>query len=178
MRNAAAVISGGQWQATYHKILLPNYGVFDEDRYFAAGDEPTFTWEIAGTRIGISICEDIWRADGPPFQQAQAGAELLLNINGSPYHYGKATEREGMLADRARESGVPVVYLNLVGGQDELVFDGCSVVIDAQGEVIHRSPQFEEDRFVVDTLEFGSGTIAPLLEPDAGDLSRSSTWTR
>ena len=163
--NAAAILHDGEWKATYRKILLPNYGVFDEERYFAPGDEPGFLWEIAGIPSGISICEDIWLPDGPPQVQAEAGAKVLLNINGSPYHYGKAREREAMLGERARAAGVPVVYLNMVGGQDELVFDGHSVVLAASGEVIHRSPQFEEDRLLVDLDldEPRSGTISPLL---------------
>jgi NAD+ synthase (glutamine-hydrolysing) len=163
--NAAAILHDGEWKATYRKILLPNYGVFDEERYFAPGDEPGFLWEIAGIPSGISICEDIWLPDGPPQVQAEAGAKVILNINGSPYHYGKAREREAMLGERARAAGVPVVYLNRVGGQDELVFDGHSVVLAASGEVIHRSPQFEEDRLLVDLDldEPRSGTISPLL---------------
>ncbi|MGH8957277.1 MAG: NAD+ synthase [Acidimicrobiia bacterium] len=166
--NAAALLQGGEWWATYHKILLPNYGVFDEDRYFLVGERPEFVWDVAGTPVGISICEDIWVPDGPPMRQAQAGARILLNINGSPYHYGKARQREEMLADRARSSGVPVVYLNLVGGQDELVFDGCSVVIDRNGAVIHRSPQFAEDRFLLDLDDdlAGHGDVTPLLDPE------------
>ena len=163
--NAAAILQEGEWMATYRKILLPNYGVFDEERYFAPGDEPGFLWEIAGIPSGISICEDIWLPDGPPQVQAEAGAKVLLNINGSPYHYGKAREREAMLGDRARAAGVPVVYLNMVGGQDELVFDGHSVVLAPNGEVIHRSPQFEEDRLLID-LDLDdprSGTVSPLL---------------
>ena len=163
--NAAAILQDGQWKSTYRKILLPNYGVFDEERYFAPGDEPGFVWEIAGIPCGISICEDIWLPDGPPQVQAEAGAKVLLNINGSPYHYGKAREREAMLGDRARAAGVPVVYLNMVGGQDELVFDGHSVVLAPTGEVIHRSPQFEEDRMLID-LDLDdprSGTVSPLL---------------
>ncbi|MGH9895380.1 MAG: NAD(+) synthase, partial [bacterium] len=166
--NAAAILQGGEWQATYHKIALPNYGVFDEDRYFLVGEEPEFTSDIAGVRFGISICEDIWLPEGPPTQQARAGAQILLNINGSPYHYGKALEREKMLAKRARNAGVPVVYVNLVGGQDELVFDGCSVIIDRDGAVIHRSPQFAEDRFLFDLDDdlTGRGTVVPLLRPE------------
>ena len=163
--NAAAILHDGEWKATYRKILLPNYGVFDEERYFAPGDEPGFLWEIAGIPSGISICEDIWLPDGPPQVQAEAGAKVLFNINGSPYHYGKAREREAMLGDRARVAGVPVVYLNMVGGQDELVFDGHSVVLAPSGEVIHRSPQFEEDRLLID-LDLDdprSGTVSPLL---------------
>jgi NAD+ synthase (glutamine-hydrolysing) len=163
--NAAAILHDGEWKATYRKILLPNYGVFDEERYFVPGDEPGFLWEIAGIPAGISICEDIWLPDGPPQVQAEAGAKVLLNINGSPYHYGKAREREAMLGDRARAAGVPVVYLNMVGGQDELVFDGHSVVLSPSGEVIHRSPQFEEDRFLMDLdlADPGAGSVSPLL---------------
>ncbi len=148
--NAAAVLNRGQVLGVYHKVLLPNYGVFDEDRNFAPGTAPGKVWEVAEHRVGVSICEDIWVPDGPPARQVAAGAQVLFNINASPYHRGKAREREQMLVDRARAAVVPVVYLNLVGGQDELVFDGASVVIDADGQVIHRSPQFEEDFFVVD----------------------------
>jgi NAD+ synthase (glutamine-hydrolysing) len=163
--NAAAILHYGEWKATYRKILLPNYGVFDEERYFAPGDDPGFLWEIAGIPSGISICEDIWLPDGPPQVQAEAGAKVLLNINGSPYHYGKAREREAMLGDRARAAGVPVVYLNMVGGQDELVFDGHSVVLAPSGEVVHRSPQFEEDRLLIalDLDDPSSGSVSPLL---------------
>lgn len=160
--NAASILRGGRVVGTYKKVVLPNYGVFDEDRNFAPGTEPARVWDLDGRTVGLSICEDIWLDGGPPEKQAAAGAEMLLNINASPYHRGKAAEREAMLARRARDTGVPVVYVNLVGGQDELVFDGASVVIDAEGEVVHRSPQFEEDRFV---YEGGSGFVVPLLDP-------------
>jgi NAD+ synthase (glutamine-hydrolysing) len=167
--NAAAILGEGEVKGVYHKVLLPNYGVFDEDRYFAIGTEPGQTWTIEGLPVGVSICEDIWLPDGPPSRQARKGAKVLLNINASPFHLGKAVEREAMLGDRARAVGAPVVYLNQVGGQDELVFDGASVVIDSQGAVIHRSPQFEEDFFVVDVPvgdELGlPGSIAPHLQP-------------
>lgn len=148
--NAAAIVSEGEIRGIYRKVHLPNYGVFDEDRYFMVGTDAGRVWEIAGQTAGVSICEDIWLPDGPPRLQAQAGARILLNINASPYHKGKAVERERMLAARARAAGAPVVYVNLVGGQDELVFDGASVVIAADGSVVHRSPQFAPDRFVVD----------------------------
>lgn len=148
--NAAALLGNGEIKGIYHKVLLPNYGVFDEDRYFSVGQNPDRTWEIAGVPVGISVCEDIWVADGPPSAQAAAGARVLLNINASPFHADKARAREDMLAARAVASGVSVVYLNLVGGQDELVFDGASVVVDSTGTVVHRSPQFEEDFFVFD----------------------------
>jgi NAD+ synthase (glutamine-hydrolysing) len=148
--NAAAILREGKVEGVYHKVLLPNYGVFDEDRYFAVGQDPARVWRMGDVEAGVSICEDIWLPDGPPRDQAEAGAQVLLNINASPFHKGKAREREAMIIDRARDSRVPVVYLNLVGGQDELVFDGCSLVVAADGTIVHRSPQFEEDTFVVD----------------------------
>jgi NAD+ synthase (glutamine-hydrolysing) len=167
--NAAALVSDGELRGVYHKVLLPNYGVFDEDRYFVEGADPDRTWDIEGVPVGVSVCEDIWLPDGPPSQQAAHGARVLLNINASPFHRGKAAAREEMLAERARGGGAPVVYLNLVGGQDELVFDGASVVIGRDGELIHRSPQFEEDFFVVEVPTGEEpvvpGSIAPLLEP-------------
>lgn len=167
--NAAAVLADGEVKGVYHKVLLPNYGVFDEDRYFTMGVEPGRVWDIGGAAAGVSICEDIWRADGPPSMQATAGARVLLNVNASPFHRGKAEGREEMLAERARSTGLSVVYLNLVGGQDELVFDGASVVLDSAGTVIHRSPQFEEDFFVVEVPLPGEQTsmadISPLLSP-------------
>lgn len=190
--NAAAVLQGGTVAGVYHKVMLPNYGVFDEDRYFAVGSDPGRVFDIGGHLVGISICEDIWVADGPPSRQAANGASALLNINASPFHRGKATSREKMLAERARAANAPVVYLNLVGGQDELVFDGASVVLDARGEVLHRSPQFEEDFFVVDVPLAGEsvepGSIAPLLDPSEevyralttglGDYVRKNGFTR
>jgi NAD+ synthase (glutamine-hydrolysing) len=133
--------------------------VFDEDRYFAVGQEPARVWDLGELKAGVSICEDIWRPDGPPRDQARAGAEVLLNINASPFHKGKAREREAMIIERARDSGVPVVYLNLVGGQDELVFDGCSLAVAADGTIVHRSPQFEEDNFLVDLPLAGETAI-------------------
>ena len=167
--NAAAVLADGEIKGVYHKIHLPNYGVFDEDRYFVVGDDPDRVWEMSGVPVGVSVCEDIWLDDGPPSQQARNGAEVLLNINASPFHRGKAAEREEMLAARARAGNASVVYLNMVGGQDELVFDGASVVLAPDGTIVHRSPQFEEDFFVVDVPLAGerieSTEPAPLLEP-------------
>lgn len=167
--NAAAILSGGQVEGIYHKVLLPNYGVFDENRYFSVGQQPDRIWDIGGVSVGVSVCEDIWVPDGPPSFQAAKGARILLNINASPFHRGKAAEREDMLASRAHASGVPVVYLNLVGGQDELIFDGASVVLAADGSVVHRSPQFEEDFFVVDVPlddeTVTRGSVTSLMEP-------------
>ena len=167
--NAAAVLHEGSVIGTYHKVLLPNYGVFDEDRYFAVGEDPARVWDIGGNKAGVSICEDIWRPDGPPRLQAAAGAQILLNINASPFYKGKAREREAMIAERARDAGAAVVYLNLVGGQDELVFDGCSLVVAADGTIVHRSPQFEEDLFIVEVPLPGdpvvTGSLTDHLEP-------------
>ena len=167
--NAAAILQNGALVGVYHKVLLPNYGVFDEDRYFAVGSDPGAIWDLGDLPVGVSICEDIWLPDGPPSAQAAAGARVLLNINASPFHRGKAAEREEMIVERAVAAGAPVVYLNLVGGQDELVFDGGSLVVAADGSVIHRSPQFEEDRFVVDVPLAGEPVdqvdLPPFLDP-------------
>ena len=165
--NAAAIIVNGRIAHVYHKQLLPNYGVFDEQRYFARGDDAS-TYDIAGIPVGVSVCEDIWEADGPVKVQAAAGARVLLNINGSPYHAGKHGFRQEMLAERARENNAIVCYVNLVGGQDELVFDGGSMVLDAQGRVLTRAAQFEEELLVcdLDEGEQGKPSISPrLAEP-------------
>ena len=150
--NAAAVCADGEVLGTYRKRLLPNYAVFDEARYFTAGNEtdPLELYVIGGVKVGISICEDIWSPDGPLSVQADGGAELAININASPYHRGKAAYRERMLATRAADSHSALVYVNQVGGQDELVFDGCSLVFDAEGALIARGPQFREDLMIVD----------------------------
>jgi NAD+ synthase (glutamine-hydrolysing) len=147
--NAAAVIHEGRLVGVYHKHYLPNYGVFDENRYFQAGHKaPLFL--INGVHVGVNICEDVWYPTGPMTLQAHAGAEVILNINGSPFHIDKDQFRADMMATRAADSGVIVAYLNLVGGQDELVFDGGSMVFDAQGTLIARAKRFEEDLLVVD----------------------------
>ncbi|HHC07344.1 MAG TPA: NAD+ synthase [Actinobacteria bacterium] len=148
--NAAAVLAEGRIAGIYHKVLLPNYGVFDEARVFAEGDRPDLLFEIRGVPVGVSICEDIWVPDGPTSAQVAAGARLLLNLNGSPYHLGKTDERTRRVVDQARRTGTPVVYVNTVGGQDELVFDGDSMVVDAHGEVFWRAPRFVEEFAVVD----------------------------
>ncbi len=147
--NAAAIINNGQLVGTYHKHYLPNYGVFDENRYFEAGQKaPIFL--INGVHVGVNICEDVWYPSGPLLMQALAGAEVILNINGSPYFAGKGDFREAMLATRASDNGVIVVYLNMIGGQDELVFDGGSMVFNEQGKQIARAKQFAEDMLIVD----------------------------
>src|SRR3990172_4404302 len=133
--NAAAVIQDGRLAGVYHKQFLPNYGVFDENRYFQAGVEaPVF--EGAGVRVGVNVCEDIWYPEGPSRAQARASAEVIVNINGSPYHAGKGRFREQMLATRASDNAVVVCYVNLVGGQDELVFDGGSVIFDERAQLV------------------------------------------
>jgi NAD+ synthase (glutamine-hydrolysing) len=166
--HTAAVIAQVS-EGVYHKVHLPNFGVFDEDRYFVVGTDPDRLWDIRGVPVGVSVCEDIWLPDGPPSQQAQRGARVLLNINASPFHRGKAADREEMLRSRAIAGRAAVVYLNLVGGQDELVFDGASVVLGPDGSLVHRSPQFEEDFFVVDTPigdeRVSPGAMSPHLEP-------------
>jgi len=147
--DAAAVVSNGKLVYVYHKMLLPNYGVFDEYRYFKPGKRfPIIT--IKGVNIGINVCEDIWYADGPARTQALAGAEVIITINASPYHKGKGSERQQMLAARARENSVFIVYTNTVGGQDELVFDGHSMILDPKGKLIAAGRQFEEDLITQD----------------------------
>jgi len=141
--NAAAVLIDGEWVDTYHKQRLPNYGVFDEERYFAAGDRVP-VYQLGELRFGVSICEDIWYPGAPLDDMALGGAELCININGSPYHRGKALARERMIATRASDNLIAIAYLNLAGGQDELVFDGASMVFDAEGRLVARAPQFEE----------------------------------
>lgn len=142
--NAAAVCAHGEVRGVYHKQLLPNYGVFDEQRYFARGAGATQLFGIAGVRVGVSVCEDAWSPSGPIAAQAAAGAELVININASPYSAGRVGERERMLATRAADASCGLVYLNCVGGQDELVFDGASMVFDADGRLVASLPQFEE----------------------------------
>jgi len=150
--NAAAVCANGDVVNTYRKRLLPNYAVFDEARYFTPGGETDELelYEIAGVPTGISVCEDIWSPSGPLTIQGAGGAALSININASPYHHGKWLEREQMLATRARDAHTALVYVNQVGGQDELVFDGASVVFDSEGRLIARAPQFVEELLIVD----------------------------
>ena len=147
--NAAAVASDGKLIGVYHKIFLPNYGVFDEMRYFQPGREcPVYV--ISGVYVGVNVCEDIWSAVGPTEVQCVAGAELIVNINGSPYHAGKGNERRQILAARAAHNRAIVSYTNMVGGQDELVFDGDSMVVDPHGELVVQGCQFQEELVVVD----------------------------
>lgn len=147
--NAAAVANDGKVVGVYHKMHLPNYGVFDEERYFEAGGECA-VFVICGVRVGVNVCEDIWQAVGPTVVQRSAGAEVIVNISASPFHSGKTLWRENMLSTRASDNELYVAYLNLVGGQDELVFDGASVVFDPLGQEVARGSQFEEDLVVAD----------------------------
>ncbi|HXH82272.1 MAG TPA: nitrilase-related carbon-nitrogen hydrolase, partial [Candidatus Tectomicrobia bacterium] len=147
--NAAAVLHDGEVAGVYHKQYLPNYGVFDEERYFQAGAEtPVFT--RGETCFAVNVCEDIWYPTGPTTRQALAGAELVVSINASPYHAGKARFRERMITTRAADDLVCVAFVNMVGGQDELVFDGGSLVASERGEVVARGGQFVEDLVVAD----------------------------
>jgi len=147
--NAAAFLHDGELKAIYHKVFLPNYGVFDEQRYFEPGHRcPIFV--LDGVRIGVSVCEDCWYPSGPMAWQAHHGAELLININGSPYHAGKRSEREAMVAERAANYGAFLAYVNTVGGQDELVFDGNSVVFGPHGEMLAHASSFAEELLVCD----------------------------
>jgi NAD+ synthase (glutamine-hydrolysing) len=147
--NAAAVCAGGRVLGVYRKQLLPNYAVFDEQRYFSASTEAGTVFDVAGVRVGVTICEDAWEPE-PILAAAAQGAEVVVNINASPYYAGRLAEREALLSTRARQAGVPIVYGNLVGGQDELVFDGGSLVYDASGRLVARGKQFVEDLLVVD----------------------------
>jgi NAD+ synthase (glutamine-hydrolysing) len=147
--NACAVCAGGEVKAIYRKRFLPNYGVFDEDRYFASGQD-LFLLEHGRTLIGTTVCEDLWQPGPPATDLALAGAELICNVSASPFHVGKDREREDMLVTRARDNACYLAFCNAVGGQDELIFDGHSVVLDDEGEVLARAPGFEEALLVVD----------------------------
>ncbi|MCL5986782.1 MAG: NAD+ synthase, partial [Actinobacteria bacterium] len=141
--NSAAILNNGKVIGTYRKACLPNYGVFDEKRYFTPGNDLVLI-DCLGFKIGINICEDIWVSPGVTEQLSACGANLIINISASPYHRGKIRERMDMLSERAASNKVTICYLNIVGGQDELVFDGGSTVLDSDGEVILKMPQFEE----------------------------------
>ncbi|MXX00376.1 MAG: NAD+ synthase [Acidimicrobiia bacterium] len=158
--NAAAILGSGRILGVYHKEHLPNYGVFDERRWFYPGRNTVRTWPVGPTRVGVSVCEDLWMDEGPWRLLAGAGAGVIVNINASPYHLGKAAEREALVSRRAREAGAAVVYLNLVGGQDELVFDGASLVAGSDGAILYRAAQFTEERFLLDLPPAGAEAAA------------------
>ncbi|MDE0065155.1 MAG: NAD+ synthase, partial [Gammaproteobacteria bacterium] len=165
--NAGAFISDGRILALHRKIVLPNYSVFDEKRYFEPGIGPSVV-EFGGIRFGLTICEDTWQPD-PCRATVAAGADVILILNGSPFHRQKQQVREEVLAERARENGRALVYVNMVGGQDELVFDGGSVAVTSAGTVAMRAPAYDEGVFVAelgrrgDGFDASSGDIAPLL---------------
>ncbi len=167
--NAAAVITEGKIDAVYRKMELPNYGVFDEKRYFEPGSRPC-VFEIKGVPLGISICEDVWHPAGMR-KAVGEGAQLILNLNASPYHFQKERLREQVIRDRAIECGAPIVYVNLVGGQDELVFDGGSFVMNADGRVCARMRRFAEQLDCVDfqVADFGITALPQTLEEEPGD---------
>ncbi len=171
--NAAAVIHDGKLVDIYRKIFLPNYSVFDEERYFASGDVCP-VYEIGGARIGVNVCEDIWFEHGPTNVQKAAGAQIIVNINGSPYYRGKRAVREAMLSDRAAANGVFLCYVNMVGGQDELVFDGASLIFDPNGKTISAGRQFEDDLLIAD-LPFVEADAAPqTAKVDEKDLKKTN----
>ncbi len=149
LQNAAAIMAGGRLVDVYHKIHLPNYGVFDEVRYFQPGQRCP-VYEQRGVVFGVTICEDIWFSEGPASTQAEAGAVLIININASPYNIGKISQRKKHITGLARSNTACIAYVNIVGGQDELVFDGGSMVISHTGKTCLMAPQFEEDLYIVD----------------------------
>ena len=160
--NSLAVLAGGAVRTVYRKNRLPNYSVFDEQRYFVPGEEPA-TFDVAGEKIGLTVCEDVWVPGPPASSEAAAGASLIANPSGSPYHRGKGRERETMFAERARAYGAHFAFCNLVGGQDELVFDGHSLVVAPDGEVIARAAQFEEELLVCELSSPAPGRLAKPL---------------
>ncbi len=174
--NAVALCRNGSVQGVYLKQLLPNYAVFDEDRYFTPGPVlndgvASGLFSLDGATVGITICEDIWYADGPVAAQAAAGARIMLNLNASPFHEGKNVQREQMLSTRAKETKSAIVYVNQVGAQDELVFDGSSVVVDCNGVIACRMKSFESD-FAVVTIGGDGSVAATRVEPFDSDLDR------
>ena len=173
--NAAALLAGGRVRGIYHKRALPNYGVFDERRWFQPGEGEVGVWEVGNGRVGVSICEDLWIDHGPWRDLAAAGVDVIVNLNASPYHVGKATEREALVSGRARSAGTPVFYLNMVGGQDELVFDGASVAAGPDGRILHRSPSFRPHRFIVE-LPTGRDPMLSSPPPPSAMSREEEIW--
>ena len=169
LANAAAVCAGGRVVGVYRKRLLPNYSVFDEQRWFTPGDEPPRLFRIGGVHVGVSICEDVWADRGPVAELGAAGAQLVVNVNASPYSRARRAERLAMLRARVAEAGAAIVYVNLVGGQDELVFDGASLVVAADGTLVAAGGQFDEDLVVSDVpVPERPAPCAPVVEVAAG----------
>ncbi len=172
------MLADGAVQAIYRKVYLPNYGVFDEQRYFQSGPGGALI-EIGDVTVGLTVCEDIWEPGPPGLRRGARRRDLLINISASPYHAGKGLERERMLVQRARDNLAVVAFCALVGGQDELVFDGHSVVIDHEGTVIARGRQFEEELLLVDDRLRGRAQRAPARPPPPpGDAPRRPSLPR
>jgi NAD+ synthase (glutamine-hydrolysing) len=167
LSNAAAICAGGRVVGVYRKRFLPNYGVFDEQRWFFPSHEPPTLYNVAGAWVGVSICEDVWFPRGPVAEQGRAGADVVVNLNASPYNRGRRAERQAMLAERVAEAGCAIAYVNQVGGQDELVFDGDSLIMAADGTLLATGAQFATDLVVVD-IPFS----APGRPNDGGGLQR------
>jgi NAD+ synthase (glutamine-hydrolysing) len=177
LSNSAAIASNGTLHGTYNKQLLPNYSVFDEERYFIPGSSFSL-FTICGVPVGVTICEDIWQADGPVQKQAKAGATLNININGSPYHRGKFDERQHMVSDRARTNACAIVYVNQVCGQDELVFDGGSMVFDHRGDMLMRAEQFSESLSFIDIAVNESSVASDVSVIEISQSTRASSARR
>ncbi|HVT42043.1 MAG TPA: nitrilase-related carbon-nitrogen hydrolase, partial [Acidimicrobiales bacterium] len=150
LANAAAVCAGGRVVGVYHKRFLPNYGVFDEQRWFVPGEGPPALFGVGGAWVGVSICEDVWFDDGPVAHAGHGGADVVVNLNASPYNRGRRNERLAMLRSRVAEAGCAIAYVNQVGGQDELVFDGDSLLMAGDGTLVASGAQFAEDLVIVD----------------------------
>jgi NAD+ synthase (glutamine-hydrolysing) len=176
--NAAGVAANGRSVAVYRKMHLPNYGVFDEMRYFHRGSEPLLV-PVGGTRVGVTVCEDVWVPGGPVPREAREGAGLIVNISSSPYHAGKWRVRRDLVASHARRNRVPVAYCNMVGGQDELVFDGGSMVVGPSGEVIARAAMFDEELLLCDLGgREPRGPVAPIPRREEEVFRALCTGTR
>ena len=172
--NSLAVLADGEVRDIYRKCELPNYGVFDERRYFEPGTEPSVI-EVGGVPVGLTVCEDIWHPGFPESEEAAAGAKLIVNASASPYHRGKGLARERMVAERARSNGAAFALCNMVGGQDELVFDGGSVVLAADGEVLARASQFEPELLFCDLTPAGPNRIAEPIGSEEGEVYSALT---
>ncbi len=170
--NSAAVLADGRVAGVYRKMNLPNYGVFDEARYFQSGEQPALL-EVNGTKVGVTVCEDLWEPGPPATLEALAGARVIVNLSASPYHLQKGTQRERMLVQRARDNQAAILFCNQVGGQDELIFDGHSLAIDQDGLVVARAPQFEES-LTLCTLDPGAVSAARLRDTRRRDDVRSA----
>ena len=175
--NAAAVIRDGSLLGMYRKRELPNYAVFDEARYFVPGEGPVPVFDVGGVRFGVSICEDAWTEGGPIAELGDQRVRLVVNINASPFNVGKAQERAEVVAERAREATAAIVYVNQVGGQDELVFDGDSMVMSPTGDLVARAPRFVEDLYVVDLDLDGDSSTETDAHPPVEPLGVAATLT-